>query len=126
MEHGFFLEQLSQDAAAAPDVDGGTVPLLAKQQLGRSVPQRDDFVRVRPLLVLGAVQAGEPKISEFDLSPGEREDSKKLEGSPLGLSCLMSKVLVVHDLDTFSHPFDDHIDNFHLGYSLTQDKIQNI
>jgi hypothetical protein len=47
-----FVEEFSQNAAAGPDVDGGAIPLLAQQQLRRSVPQRNHLIRVRTLLIV--------------------------------------------------------------------------
>lgn len=38
---------LGEDAAQAPDVDGGGVGLGAEEDLGRAVPQRHHLVRVR-------------------------------------------------------------------------------
>lgn len=65
LEQRVFEEELPEDAAAAPDVDGWPVALLTQQQLGRPVPQRDHLVGVGPLPVLGVVQAGKTKVGQF-------------------------------------------------------------
>ena len=53
LEQRFLQEEFAQNAAARPDVDGGAVPLLPQEKLGRTVPQGDHFIRVGTLLVLG-------------------------------------------------------------------------
>ncbi len=37
-------EQLAEDAADAPEVDGGGVARLAEEELGRAVPEGDDVL----------------------------------------------------------------------------------
>ena len=60
-----------KDASEAPDVDGGGVGLCAEKDLGGSVPQRDDLVRVSP--DGQAEGAGQAKVGEleygFSLTP---------------------------------------------------------
>ena len=46
--HSLLAHHFREDAAEAPDVDGGGVGLGAEEDLGGAVPQRDDLVRVRP------------------------------------------------------------------------------
>ena len=50
------VEELSQNASARPDVDGGAVAFLAEQKLRRPVPQCYHLVRVWTLLVVGLQQ----------------------------------------------------------------------
>ena len=72
LEEWFLLEQLPQNTAAAPDVHGGPVPLLAQQKFRRPVPQRDHLVRVGTRL-LRVEQASQTEIAELHLAPGGGE-----------------------------------------------------
>lgn len=67
-------EQLAEDAAHGPDVDGGPVSLLAQQQLGRPVPQRDDLVGVGPLSVLRRPQPRQTEVAEFHFAPVDNRE----------------------------------------------------
>lgn len=58
LEQWMFEEELPENAAAAPHVDGGPVAFLAQQKLRGSVPQCDHLVGVRTLPVLRIVQPG--------------------------------------------------------------------
>ena len=79
LKDGFLEEELAEDAAAGPDVDGRAIALLAEKQFGRSVPQRDDFIGVGSLLVLGVVEARQTKVCQFDLAQVVHEDVAALD-----------------------------------------------
>ena len=53
-----------------PNIDGRPVVLLSEQQLRRSVPQRDDSIRIGPLLVC-IKSTRQPKIRDFQFAPGK-------------------------------------------------------
>lgn len=71
LEQWLLHEQFAQDAPTAPHIDRGSVPLLAQQQLWRTIPQRNHFVRVRPVAVLGVIQPGQSKVSQLYFTTGE-------------------------------------------------------
>ena len=61
------LKEFGENASGTPHVNRCRVPLISNQQLGRSIPQRDDLVRVGSR-VGRVADAGEAEIAEFDLA----------------------------------------------------------
>jgi len=59
------LNHLGEDAAGGPSVNSERVSLLAKENLGASVPERDNFVSIS--LNGKTESAGESKISKLDV-----------------------------------------------------------
>lgn len=45
-EQGPFLQHFSENAASAPDVDAERVVLRAQENLGASIPEGHDFMRI--------------------------------------------------------------------------------
>src|SRR4051812_20963784 len=66
-EDGAFCKYLHHHTSGAPDVDRWAVLRLAKQQLGRPVPYRDDAVGIIELMVFG-VEACQTKVGKFENS----------------------------------------------------------
>ena len=70
VEDGFAGQQLGEDAADGPDVDGlGVVP-GAEQQLGGAVPEGDHHgVQVRQRLQRGVEEPREAHVRDLDAAP---------------------------------------------------------
>ena len=71
------LDCNSCNLPAAPDIDGGSIALLAQEQLGRPVPKCDHLVGVRPILVLLVVQTSQAKIGQLYLASKKIINLKK-------------------------------------------------
>jgi len=65
-QDGLAQQQLGQDAAGGPEVDGGPVLRGAEEQLRRPVPEGDDPVGV--LLVLVVKRPRQTEIGELELT----------------------------------------------------------
>ncbi len=76
---GHAQQQLGEDAAHRPHVDGGPVLLRGVQQLGRAVPARDD--RGREPHLGRRVDARQPEIRQLQLAVGAHEDVIRLQVS---------------------------------------------
>lgn len=70
-EEGGAEDELGEDGADGPDVDGAAVVLGAEEQLGGPVPARDDVGR--HVLVGVGEAAGEAKVCELDVAVGGDE-----------------------------------------------------
>lgn len=66
---------LCHDAPRAPQVDGGAIVSLAEQELGGTIPEGDNAVRVAVWLALADTEsAGKPEVGKFQDSVLRDED----------------------------------------------------
>ena len=83
------LQQLREDAAHGPHVDGGVVVLLQEDQFGRAVPARDDMLGQLAMDV-GGLRTGLGLVEEigvFDFHLGLKEGNGETVVSLLSLYC---------------------------------------
>lgn len=71
-------EHLGEDAAHAPDVNGGRVLLPGEDELWRAVPSGGDVLGHDSSVALNFC-AGEPEIADFEVTVAVHEDISGLE-----------------------------------------------
>jgi hypothetical protein len=95
MEERTLLGHFSEYASDGPDVDGGRVTLTAEENLWRSVPQRDNLMRVHT--DGDSERSGESEICQFDDTIGVNEQILRFQIS-MQDSCLVTKKNCLQDL----------------------------
>lgn len=79
LHDGAARPHLGHDTPGAPQVDRGAVVPLAEQELGGTVPEGDDAVRVAVWLALADAEgAGQPKVGELQNSALRDQDVGRL------------------------------------------------